>query len=76
MACMKVARVIPIPNVNNPTEFGYLRSISVLPVLSKVLERAIESQVMAHEILPSKQSDFRRGYSCAATLSGLVWLSL
>ena len=37
----KIARVCPIPRVDQPTSVKDLRTISVLPVLSKINERVI-----------------------------------
>ncbi|KAG5870304.1 hypothetical protein JTB14_023089 [Gonioctena quinquepunctata] len=39
----KFAYVIPLPEVSSPKEYSDLRQISILPVPSKVFERAIES---------------------------------
>nr|CAI5870126.1 unnamed protein product [Callosobruchus analis] len=74
----KVSEIIPIPNVTNPTEFGHLRPISILPVLSKLLEKAMYSQIrdhtriIHHDVLPSTQSGFRPGHSCITTLLGVT----
>lgn len=70
------ANVIPIPKVKAPLEFGHLRSISILPVLSKVLEKIMEIQVRkyltVHDIVPLKQSGFRPNFSCSTALSDIV----
>ena len=42
----KMARVSPIPKVVNPTSMNELRPISILPVLSKVFEKAVEIQML------------------------------
>jgi Reverse transcriptase (RNA-dependent DNA polymerase). len=72
----KCANVIPLPKVNNPTEPTHLRSISILPALSKILEKVMEMQITAflnaNNVLPEKQSGFRRGYSCSTALSDLT----
>ena len=69
----KQANVIPIPKTNKPTEYGHLRSISILPTFSKVLEKIMESQISTflqnNNLLPTKQSGFRPGYSCSGALS-------
>lgn len=74
--CWKLANVVPLAKVNNPTELGQLRSISILPTLSKILEKIMETQiatyVFTNKIIPLKQSGFRRGYSCSAALSDVV----
>ena len=41
----KMARGSPIPKVVNPTSMNELRPISILPVLSKVFEKAVEIQM-------------------------------
>lgn len=72
----KQAQVIPLPKINNPTEFSHLRSISILPTLSKVLERIMNGQIVhflnLNNILPVKQSGFRTGYSCESALSDIT----
>ena len=68
----KIARVVPIPKINTPEGYGDLRPISILPVLSKILEYIIKSQIVEHvehnDILPYTQSGFRKGHSCATAL--------
>lgn len=72
----KQAKVIPLPKINQPSEFSHLRSISILPVLSKVFEKIMELQIRVHlninNILPIKQSGFRQGYSCATALLDIL----
>ena len=64
----KQAIISPLPKINNPTELSHFRSISILPTLSKVMERVLERQIQSHnntfDILPAKQSGFRAEYSC------------
>jgi hypothetical protein len=38
---LKFANVIPVPKLNKPTEACHFRPISILPVLSKVMERVV-----------------------------------
>lgn len=70
--CWKKAQVIPVPKISNPSSFNDLRPISILPALSKVLEKAIESQVKKHlnknNIIQPTQSGFRSGHSCTTAL--------
>lgn len=55
----KQAKVLPLPKIGNPSMFSQLRSISVLLVVSKVLERIIEKQIQRlPTVLPSRQSGF------------------
>lgn len=65
-----------IPKKSNPLEYKDLRAISILPTLSKVLEKAMEIQIKNHianfSLLPSMQSGFRKGYSCSTALLHIV----
>lgn len=64
--------VLPLPKNNNPTEYKDLRPISILPVLSKLLEKIINMQLRKHldkySIISEVQSGFRPGYSCTTVL--------
>lgn len=68
----KKALVKPIPKKNSVTEMKDLRPISILPVLSKVLEKVVLNQVLQfvedRNIIPKLQSGFRRGYSTETAL--------
>lgn len=70
--CWRVAMVIPVPKVSRPSQLSDLRPISILPVLSKILERVVAARLFCHltefGILPVHQSGFRRGYSCSTAL--------
>ena len=70
--CWKFSAVVPIPKVSNPSEYNDLRPISILPTLSKVLERIMESQLRIHtnnfSIIPENQSGFRTNHSCETAL--------
>ncbi|KAF2884427.1 hypothetical protein ILUMI_21751 [Ignelater luminosus] len=59
----KHAIIKPIPKVKNPIEFKDLRPISLLPVLSKLFEKIIFTQLLSylneHNILPEVRSGFR-----------------
>lgn len=72
----KIARVMPFPKNNNVNSFNELRPISILPCLSKILEKIMNNQIKVfleeHSILPPNQSGFRTGYSCATTLLSLT----
>ena len=67
------ALVIPIPKISNPTSFSNYRPISILPFLSKVLERIVHDQLYLflykNNILSSFQSGFRPGHSTVTTLN-------
>lgn len=74
--CWKFAYVVPIPKVSQPTELKHFRSVSILPTLSKILEKILESQIRSHTdkflILPKNQSGFRSGYSCGTALASVT----
>ena len=65
------ARISPI-HKGGTYEINNFRPISVLPVLSKILEKAVHKQLYAHldehKLLSSHQSGFRPSHS-TATLS-------
>lgn len=68
----KVATVRPLPKVSNPVTMKDLRPISILPCISKILEKAVSHQLTefleVNEILPELQSGFRNGRSTATAL--------
>lgn len=72
----RCAIVRPIPKTNNPINTKDLRPISILPCLSKILERVVYSQVVeyleANNILPDLQSGFRQGRGTATALADVV----
>jgi len=75
-SCWKESLLLPLPKVKNPTQLSELRPISILPVLSKMFERVLAEQLRTHinscAILPSYQSGFRSGYSCASALLSVI----
>ena len=68
----KIARVCPIPQVDQPTSVKDFRRISVLPVLSKVYERVILQQlcnfIEKESLYTTTQSGFRKGHSTTTIL--------
>lgn len=68
----KMALVTPLPKVNDPSDLKDLRPISILPFLSKILEKAIYHQVIRYVecvgILPPYQSGFRKGRGTVTAL--------
>jgi hypothetical protein len=68
----KLAVVLPLPKTPNPTSENDLRPISILPCLSKILERVVCAQLTAYlegnNILPEAQSGFRAGRSTTTAL--------
>ncbi|XP_059054939.1 uncharacterized protein LOC131848983 [Achroia grisella] len=75
-AIWKTAVVCPIPKVTNPSNLSDLRPISILPFLSKVLERIVHLQVSyyleANNILPPFQSGFRKRRGTITALLDVV----
>ena len=71
----KMARGSPIPKVVNPTSMNELRPISILPVLSKVFEKAVEIQTLSFAegafLLHEGLSSFRKGHSATTALLGM-----
>ena len=65
----KIARVSPVPKINNPVSNDQLRSISVLPVLSKVFKKLVAIQMTNYvdhvHLLHDRISAFRKGHSAA-----------
>lgn len=68
----KHALVLPVPKKSGIMEFGDLRPISILPAMSKVVEKEVEAQLRNHvtkyNILPETQSGFRPSHSCETAL--------
>ena len=68
----KVALVTPLPKKTNATEYKDLRPISILPCLSKILEKVVRTQLSSYieenKLLPALQSGFRRNHSTATAL--------
>ena len=68
----KRAIITPLPKVQTPESFADLRPISLLPTLSKILEKILNLQLRRHieinAILPSTQLGFRPGFGCQTAL--------
>ena len=71
----KIARVSPVPKIDNPVSNDQLRPISVLPVLSKVFEKLVAIQMTNYadhaHLLHNRNSAFRKGYSTTTALMGV-----
>ncbi|CAH2091002.1 unnamed protein product [Euphydryas editha] len=69
----RLANVLPIPKLSNPSLPSHYRPISILPFLSKILERIIHFQltlfIIRHNILTPYQSGFRPGHSTVTALT-------
>ena len=71
-AIWKEAVVCPLPKIPNLRTYSDLHLISLLPFLSKLLERIVYQQVFEciciNSILHFHQSGFRKGHSTATAL--------
>lgn len=71
----KQAMVKPLVKKDPPVNLGDLRSICILPVLSKIFEKVIYYQMTIfleeNNILPETQSGFRPGFSCTTALAAI-----
>ena len=71
----KNARVKPLYKKGSRLDVGNYRPVSILPVLSKILERAVNDQLNAYltkkGLLYGFQSGFRKGFSTEACLLNL-----
>ena len=67
----KKSLIIPINKINKPDNFADLRPINILPVFSRIVERAIYEQIYLYftdNILPDCQSGFRQNHSTTSAL--------
>lgn len=71
----KTSIIHPLPKVTLPTTVQQLRPISILPAMSKIVEKVVIRQLMTHvtekQILPKLQSGFRKNYSTCTALTNL-----
>ena len=71
--CSKVTALFKCGDRSNPTNY---RPISILPTLSKIMEKVVHSQfyefLNSHDLLSSKQFGFRPKYSTATALSNFA----
>ena len=71
----KIARVLPIPKVDNLTTNDKLRPISILSLLFKVFERLVGWQMSefanSTSLLHDNISSFRKGHSTTTALLGI-----
>ena len=72
----KEAKVIPLYKSSDKSEPSNYRPISILPALSKPVERHINEHIMNHfhinDLLHKNQSGFRPNHSCHTALTGLI----
>lgn len=77
----KSARVQPIPKKGSKTQPSNYRPVALLSVISKVMERIINSEILKylehHRLIHDRQYGFRRGRSTADLLSYVtqIWNS-
>jgi hypothetical protein len=77
----KMAKVIPLPKSQNTSDINNFRPISLLPVLSKILEKHVHLYLTSHlerlSLIHPLQSGFRSNHSCSTALSLLTnnWLA-
>lgn len=68
--------MIPVPKVNNASLVNHFRPVSLLPVLSKILEKVVADQITnflnEEQILSPTQSGFRREHSTCTSLLNLT----
>ena len=72
----KTARVSPIPKIDQQIDKSDFRPVSILPVLSKIYERLVLSQLASHideqSLLGVRISGYRQGHSAFTVLIGEV----
>lgn len=70
---LKKAKVIPLPKSKQTDDINNYRPISLLPVLSKILERHVHTHLSKyleqHNLIHELQSGFRRHHSCVSALT-------
>ncbi len=73
---MKEARVFPIHKGGSKTDPSNYRPISVLPTVSKIIERHVNNHLVGflnkYDLIQPNQSGFREKHSCQMTLIKLV----
>ena len=73
---LKLAKVIPLYEANDPMAFSNYRPVSVLPVFSKILERIMYNQLLPfinkHKLLYAYQFGFRINHAPELALLCLV----
>ena len=72
----KKATVVPIPKAGDLTQVHNFRPISLLPLLGKILEKMVHSQIAnyleANSLLIDSQHGFRAGHSTAHSIEQLT----
>ncbi|KAI8515451.1 hypothetical protein Bbelb_062640 [Branchiostoma belcheri] len=72
----KQAKVLPIHKKGDKTSPSNYRPVSILPAISKILERAVHNQLYDYfnknKLLTQSQSGFRKAHSCETALHSVV----
>lgn len=72
----KTAVVVPLPKIKNATELTQIRPISLLPVISKLFEKILASQIKDYikerNLYPTTQSGFRTAHSTTTAMLKIV----
>jgi len=77
---MKIAKIIPIHKKDSKTSPTNYRPISILPTISKLFEKHLNSQIRVYlsknKLFYKNQSGFRENHSCATALIRMTdnWL--
>ena len=71
---LKIAQVVPIHKKNSTLDKSNYRPVSILPIVSKIFERSINSQLAEffNNIFNPYLSAFRPGYGCQSTLLKVI----
>lgn len=68
----KESYIVPLPKCEEPKTFNDYRPISILPTISKILEKSVHKQlssfISSNGILPATQSGFRPSHSTTSAL--------
>lgn len=71
----KISLIKPIPKIKEPKSFNDLRPITLIPTLSKILEKIVQPQiynyVINNNIISPLQSGFRKGHSTTSVLTNI-----
>ena len=72
-SCMKIADITPLPKTGDRTLPTNYRPVSLLPILSKLLERVVHEQLQdyltRHNIIPPHQFAYRKHHSTEDALT-------
>ena len=73
---LKIAKVVPLFKAGDPMFFSNYRPVSILPILSKILERIMYKRLLEYieklHILNNFQFGFRKNHSAAMALICLI----